>query len=359
MAGLSRQDRVLVDDAIRKIYKLGDLDEFAVTAMRELPRLVKSDVTSFNEVNISARRLVSVLDDQSCEKIYLKRRLEIDRFMMQNPLIAHTARTNDGPIKISDFLPDNLWRDTKIYHSVYNRMGVDYQMSISMNLGGNHIVAIALNRRDRDFTERDRRMLAAVQPHVIRAYKNAVRFTETLNRLKGREQMLDKLGADWIDLDSEMRIIRSSNTALNGVTSFFRLQNLDAQRLPPEVETWVRQNGEHALAGERVEPFVKVQGRDRLTLRLIPNDRFGRNSVLVERYIDADSPEPLREMGVTKRQSEVLYWVAQGKTNAEIAIILKISLRTVENHMRSILECLGVENRTEAALAAAAKLKSS
>jgi hypothetical protein len=44
----------------------------------------------------------------------------------------------------------------------------------------------------------------------------------------------------------------------------------------------------------------------------------------------------------------------QGKTNEEIAIILQVSPRTVEKHLEHILAQLGVENRTAAALAAAA-----
>jgi DNA-binding CsgD family transcriptional regulator len=44
----------------------------------------------------------------------------------------------------------------------------------------------------------------------------------------------------------------------------------------------------------------------------------------------------------------------QGKTNEEIAIILQVSPRTVEKHLEHILVQLGVENRTAAALAAAA-----
>jgi DNA-binding CsgD family transcriptional regulator len=326
--------------------------------MRELPRLVHSDVTSFNEVNIEARRLIAVLDDPSRQKVYLRKRLEIDAYMMQNPLIAHSTKIDGGPIKISDFLPDRQWQDTEFYRSVYHEMDVDYQMSISLKMEGNTLVAFALNRHKTDFSEHDRSLLAAIQPHLFRAYKNAVQYTETLTRLHGREKMLQELGVGWIDLDSSLRIIRSSPSASSGVTSFFKVQSLDTNRLPPEIEKWVEANSGGVIAGETIAPFVKQNGRDRLTVRMVSDNRFGQTSLLVERFIDADSPEPLQQLDLTKRQAEVLYWVAQGKTNAEIAIILKLSLRTVENHVYSILECLCVDNRTEAALIATAKLKS-
>ena len=55
------------------------------------------------------------------------------------------------------------------------------------------------------------------------------------------------------------------------------------------------------------------------------------------------------EIHLTTREAEVLHWVAQAKRNAEIAIILGISERTVQKHMERILATLGVENRTAAA----------
>jgi len=39
---------------------------------------------------------------------------------------------------------------------------------------------------------------------------------------------------------------------------------------------------------------------------------------------------------LSKREKEVLYWVALGKTNWEIGMILDISLYTVKNHIKSI-----------------------
>lgn len=354
---LTQEDRVRINDAIEKIYTLGDLDSFAVTAMRELPRLVQSDVTSFNEVNVGARRLIAVLDDPTSEKIYLRKRLEVDTLMMQNPLIAHSAAVNDGPIKISDFMPDSLWRETEFYRKVYAEIGVDYQMSISQKSSDNTLVAFALNRRHTDFSEHDRSLLAAIQPHLFRAYRNAVQYTETLARLHGREKMLEDLGVGWIDLDDSLKITGYSSAAFNGITAFFQVQFLDEKRLPPELERWTEENRPAVLAGETVAPFVKVRGHDRITLRLLADDQSDQISLSIERFVDADSPKPLQQLGLTPRQAEVLFWIAQGKTNAEIAIILKISLRTVENHVHAILNCLDVENRTEAAMAAAMKLR--
>ncbi len=64
----------------------------------------------------------------------------------------------------------------------------------------------------------------------------------------------------------------------------------------------------------------------------------------------ADSAEPVIEpdYNLTERESEVLYWVARGKTNPEIALILEISAFTVKNHMQRVFKKLDVTNRAQA-----------
>jgi DNA-binding CsgD family transcriptional regulator len=52
---------------------------------------------------------------------------------------------------------------------------------------------------------------------------------------------------------------------------------------------------------------------------------------------------------LTQRQTEVLSWVARGKTNAEIASILCLKTGTIGKYLERIFPKLGVENRTAAA----------
>ena len=50
----------------------------------------------------------------------------------------------------------------------------------------------------------------------------------------------------------------------------------------------------------------------------------------------------------SERRNDVLQWMVEGKRNAEIATILNLSPRTVENHVQEILRELMVENRATA-----------
>lgn len=68
--------------------------------------------------------------------------------------------------------------------------------------------------------------------------------------------------------------------------------------------------------------------------------------------------QPLLALGLTPRVAEVLLWVAQGKTNADIATILGISESTVKKHLLEIFDKLGVETRSAATLRALEVLSS-
>jgi transcriptional regulator EpsA len=61
-----------------------------------------------------------------------------------------------------------------------------------------------------------------------------------------------------------------------------------------------------------------------------------------------DASQRSKEFGLTERETELLGWISLGKTNAEIAQILKISIFTVKNHVHNIFHKLNVCNRMQA-----------
>lgn len=65
-----------------------------------------------------------------------------------------------------------------------------------------------------------------------------------------------------------------------------------------------------------------------------------------------DDARPLERLGISSREAEILLWMAQGKSNADIATLCGISVGTVKKHANHIFEKIGVEGRTSATLRA-------
>lgn len=80
--------------------------------------------------------------------------------------------------------------------------------------------------------------------------------------------------------------------------------------------------------------------------------RLARHGEISRKQPDFSNITPLIALGLTPKEAEVLLWVAQGKTNAETAVILGITEGTVKKHLEHIFEKLGVEKRGAASLIA-------
>jgi len=98
--------------------------------------------------------------------------------------------------------------------------------------------------------------------------------------------------------------------------------------------------------------------------RLGASPLLGEVELLARRARIAVAPEPVAaaasspaaqpaapgdRLGLTPREREVLAWVAEGRTNRQIADALFISDKTASVHVSNILAKLGVANRAEAA----------
>ncbi|MCO6187139.1 transcriptional regulator VisN [Rhizobium sp. L1K21] len=66
-------------------------------------------------------------------------------------------------------------------------------------------------------------------------------------------------------------------------------------------------------------------------------------SIVVSRKTSTD-----RDADLTDREIECLYWIAEGKTSEEIALILGISRNTINNYITSIMRKTATRNRPEA-----------
>lgn len=130
--------------------------------------------------------------------------------------------------------------------------------------------------------------------------------------------------------------------------------------LPAEITTWI-QRQQPTLALQQEPPrWTLDAGQGTLVLRLhppAPGADEGELLLVMREESDLAARETLRQgFGITGKEAEVLYWLAQGKINRDIADIVGCSPATVKKHLERIFAKLGVETRTAAAAMAMARL---
>jgi DNA-binding response OmpR family regulator/DNA-binding CsgD family transcriptional regulator len=115
-----------------------------------------------------------------------------------------------------------------------------------------------------------------------------------------------------------------------------------AARLPEPLLACIRD-----APGEPAREFPTAEGRVRV--RRFAETGEAECATLLLEEIAAPGGLLQRHFNLTPREAEVLFWIAQGKSNPEIAVILANTTGTVKKQVASILEKLGTENRLAAA----------
>lgn len=131
------------------------------------------------------------------------------------------------------------------------------------------------------------------------------------------------------------------------LAQFFPDDAQDGLTLPSTVRDWLQP----ALTSGEAGAALAVE-REGATLHLTLSRRRHELLLLLE---VKQSTASLERYQLTPRETEVLNWVAKGKTNRDIGDILGMSPRTVNKHLEHIFVKLGVETRAAAAALVAAR----
>jgi DNA-binding response OmpR family regulator/DNA-binding CsgD family transcriptional regulator len=124
-------------------------------------------------------------------------------------------------------------------------------------------------------------------------------------------------------------------------------------RAPASLCDWVRERvtrAPEAPALEGGDTWTCVTGTQRLHCSLHPASAEDEWLLVLTESSNGAAIEALSlQFRLTAREAEVLYWVAQGKTNRDIGDILGTRPKTITKHLEHVFEKLGVETRTAAA----------
>jgi DNA-binding NarL/FixJ family response regulator len=145
-------------------------------------------------------------------------------------------------------------------------------------------------------------------------------------------------------VDARQRLAWRSPQAQCWLDEFFAQDGVDA------CIAWLAANAADAVRTRTREARL-------LTARRLGSAGLGETMWLLSvRGADTPLPSRLSTASLTPRETEVLSWVAKGKTNRDVGEILGLSPRTVNKHLEHVFEKLGVETRAAAAALASREL---
>ncbi len=271
--------------------------------------------------------------------------------MPDNPMIAHFERTGSVQFaRWSDLVPISRFMRTALYNEAYRGVGVRDFCTLLLFSGPNRLEGIAVGLHKR-IPDAHRDILVSISPHLRRAFRLA-HTTSALIEMAAMTSGPNRPERGIIAIDLNGAITMETPGATRLLEKFFGKRTM--RGLPEHLAQWILQSDQTLRKATDV-PDVRHQlvierTGDRLTIQMLSKPE--QNFLVLEEHRWAIEPLALSSLPLTSREREILAYVAVGKTNSEIGIILAISTRTVEKHVEHILERLGVETRTAAAASA-------
>lgn len=286
--------------------------------MTTLHALVRCDGVGWNEVDLygnDVRALTSPPEYLGPERVET-----LTRLIDQHPIVTHVAQTGDtSAAKISDFVSVRDFHRLELYADFFRPLGIGDLMAVMLTAEP-VIIGIAFTRGRRSFGDRDRDLLNLLRPHLVAAYRQATARQDARDRINALERGLT--GRIVVPLDGGGRISDPPPAARELLERWF-------QSVP-----------------STLAPSSYDRAGARLTVRVVEGDPA--LLLLDERRYEPD-PARARELGLTRREAQVLALAAHGLTDAEIAGELFLSPRTVAKHLEHAYAKLGVGTRYAAA----------
>jgi DNA-binding CsgD family transcriptional regulator len=337
---------------LRDLYQLRTHEEFSDHIITALPAVTEGEFTSYNEFYEHGRP-----GFYKCDQVpycpdpahYVGM---LSRYVHQHPLIMHFHHTKaESAQMITDFVPMRTFQKTALYNEFYRPLKIPYLLSMAVKAGSDLTITISRHQENRDFRETNRTIFNVLRPHLKQALENALAVTQMQNQLSVMNQVMEE-GRQALISVTESGHIRFVTPYAQRLLKQYGLQTRSGfDQLPTRLRDWLIHYQRQLDRSDDVTPELQpllVQGElGCLTIRLIV--RGSQYLLILEERRAAPVAKQFVSLGLSTRESEILGWVTQGKTNPEIGMILGISRRTVQKHLERIYMKLGVENRTAAA----------
>lgn len=316
-----------------------------------LQALIPTDYNSWKEITLQGRpHVTGVFSPHNSTAASLLPVFQ--RHVGDHPICKYwrSSNTHSGAVTWSDVASRPEIESLPLYQEFYRPLGIQHQLVVALEARPSHLIYVALNRSRAPFTEPERHLLTALQPHASQALQHLREQHRLRSTLTSFETLVNTLNQGIVCLSARNRIRWASTRARKLLQSHWRgAPGTDC--LPDTLLAWLRTNRDATGSGGVGRVPLIIQGQiSRLVVRLLvaQQERY----LFFEEVALQPTFEEFKQLGLTHREAEVLGWVAQGKSNDETAVILTMSAQTVKKHLERIYAALGVANRTEAALKA-------
>jgi DNA-binding CsgD family transcriptional regulator len=152
-----------------------------------------------------------------------------------------------------------------------------------------------------------------------------------------------------VDRSSQVRLASDDTWAV--LTKYFDVPCFN-KSLPEMLKRWISTERSRFLdesdASSPSVPLVIRKPNGKLMIRFLWGGKAAEYDLILMEEDPATTYTSSNDSGLKRRETEILALLSHGKTNAEIALALSISPRTVKKHLEHIYNKLQVHRRSGA-----------
>jgi DNA-binding CsgD family transcriptional regulator len=162
-------------ELIGDVCGLLDIDELRRGLLEAIKRALPSDYVSLNDIGSDAMPLATLMSPETRMDLYEK----WEELAHENPILRFYQESGGGQAwRFSDLIGQDELHELALYREVYLPLGVEYQVAFTLPASSERILAIALSRGERDYSDAERDFVNRARPFLIQAYLNAIAFSE-------------------------------------------------------------------------------------------------------------------------------------------------------------------------------------
>jgi DNA-binding CsgD family transcriptional regulator len=346
-AAIAPADFATVLEILPDLYRLQDLSSLAPVMLAQLDRIIPSLMSTYNEIDLATGKTTIVTHPPERAEEMASTLAAGVPALASHPLMARFASAEqDEILSISDLTTREEWLRNPFYLVAQRPVGLEDSLVLPLMNSMRRFIFICFNRGERSFSARERELAEMIRPHLVTAYENAREFTEAKALSLLSISAMDRAELGIALVDANARVVHMNSKASGLLDAYFRPDPW-RRELPDELVRWIMGLG--SGDGLAKLPLFRQRGEGPvLECRTATIEGIAQRILLLqEKSLDQQWRRYLA-LGISERQAEVLYWVGEGKSNADIATILDIAKRTVDKHLEAIYAKLQVENRTAA-----------
>lgn len=309
----------------------GSMHEMVEVVMRQMHGLFNAEIVIFDRLNGQMRPLGFQMYPVPTPELIRRAHPPFLAFLHQHPFQRNWVQTvGEGQVGLlSDRISGRDFRRTAFWNEAFIHLRGKNQLMVGGRIEPDRYWNFSLLRLGRDFGPRDRELCRFLQPHLNRLLQRQTRH----DRAGRTMAALNHAQAAYLMVDAGGQVLEISDQA-------HALLSKPGSNAQSQLITFAAR---HIRAGVFSQPLENLQA---MIFRPAPG---APALIMLGEEVQAGLPPASR---LTPRETEILHWLGEGKTNAEIALLLGVSPRTVEKHCEQLFAKLGVESRLAAALLA-------